>query len=93
MKKEVIILIKDAKYYQEHSSLVVVGVEVETQRPITQQITLKSFLENTGIFSQQEVEQVLNDPARCRMFASQLKSRKAPFKLVFEDSKTEEQGI
>jgi len=88
-----LILVKDAKYYQEHSSLVIVGVEAETQRPITQQITLKAFLENTGIFSGQEVEQVLNDPARCRMFASQLKSRREPFKLVFEDSKTKENEI
>lgn len=91
MKKDVMIFIKDVKYYQEHSSLVIVGIEAESKKPITQQVTVRAFLLSTGIFSPEDVEKVLNDHDRCRMFASQLKSRKDPFKLVFEDSKTEEQ--
>lgn len=93
MQKEVMILVKDAKYYQDNQSLVIVGEEVETKKPITQQITVKAFLSNTKIFSPLEIETILNDPDRCRLFTNELKNRKHPFKLLFEDSKTESNGI
>jgi len=89
MQKEVMIVIKEAKYYQEQSSLVIVGVEVETKKPITQQIIIKNFLNGTKRFAPDEVEKIVNDPDKCRLLASQLKHRREPFKLVFEDTKQE----
>lgn len=91
--KEVLIRIKDSKYYQEQGSIVIVGEEVETHRPITQQITMMAFLENLGVFTPEEIAAVLGDPERCRFFSSQLKSRHQPFKLIFEDSKTDKDDI
>jgi len=93
MQKEVMISISDVKYYQEHSSLVIVGIESESKKPITQQVTVRALLLSAGIFSPDDIEKVLKDHDKCRLFASQLKARNTPFKLVFEDSKTEEQTI
>jgi len=84
------ILIQDVKYYQEQSSLVIVGLEVETRRPITQQITVQGFLESTGIFTPAEVSQVVGSPDRCKILASQLKSRREPFKLVFTGTQSDD---
>lgn len=93
MQKTVMIFVKSVKYYQEQASLVIVGVEVETQRPITQQITVKAFLQGSGRFSESEIHIITSDPERCKLLASQLNSRKGPFKLLFEDTTTEEKGI
>jgi hypothetical protein len=93
MKKDVMIFIQDVKYYKDQNSLVVVGKEVETKKPITQQITIMAFLSGTGLFSDTEIENISNDPDRCRYLANQLKVRREPFKLVFEDAKTEEDEI
>ena len=84
MTKEVMIEIKQAKYYPEQSSLLIVGVDVETKKPITQQVTVKSFLANTGKFSPEEINQILHDHDRCRLLARSLQERRNPFKLVFE---------
>jgi hypothetical protein len=93
MRKEVMVRISDAKYYQAQGSIVIVGVEVETGRPITQQITMMAFLENLGVFSPEEIATVLGDHDRCRYFASQLRDRRDPFRLLFEDSKTDKDDI
>lgn len=89
MQKEIMMLVSDVKYYQDQGSMIIVGKEVETQRPITQQVTVKAFLENTGLFSPGEVAKVVNDPDRCRLLASELKGRRSPFKLLFEDTQSE----
>ena len=89
MQKEVMIVIEEVKYYKEQSSLVIVGIEVETKKPLTQQIMIKHFLNGTGRFTSDEVEKIINDPDRCRLLASQLKQRREPFKVVFEDTKKE----
>ena len=86
--KEVMILIKDAKYYEEQKSIVIVGVEVESQKPVTQQITVKDFLEGTKLFTGKDIEAIVNDPDRCKLLANQLKSRRSPFKLVFDGTQT-----
>lgn len=91
MIKEVLILIKDAKYYEAQQSIVIVGVEVESRKPITQQITVKAFLEGTGLFTNLEADTVAKDPDRCRLLANNLKSRRDPFKLVFEGTQSEEE--
>jgi hypothetical protein len=91
MSKEVLILIKDAKYYEAQQSIVIVGVEVESRKPITQQITVKAFLEGTRLFTSVEADAVAKDPDRCRLLANNLKSRRDPFKLVFEGTQTEEE--
>ena len=85
--------IKSVKYYQEQGSLVVIGVEVETRRPITQQITVKAFLDGTGKFAAPDVDVIVCDPERCKLLATQLNNRKEPFKLVFEDTHTQEDEI
>ena len=93
MQKSVMIFIKDAKYYQDQNSIIIVGEEVETKRHITQQITMMALLENLGIFTPEEISIVLRDPERCRLFARNLRDRKQPFRLVFEDSKTDKDDI
>ena len=93
MKKEVLVKVRDARYYEAQGSIVIVGVEVETRRPITQQVTMMAFLENLGVFTPEEIAAVLGDPERCRFFASQLKARSEPFRLLFEDSKTDKDDI
>ncbi len=93
MQKEVLVFVQDARYYQVEGSIMIVGVEVETKRPITQQITVMAFLENLGVFNVEEIKTIINDPDRCRFLASQLKARKEPLKLLFEDSKSEKDDI
>jgi len=93
MQKTVMIFIKDAKYYKDQNSLVISGEEVETKRPITQQVTVFAMLNGTGLFSDSEIEIISEDPERCRYFANSLKTRREPFKLVFEDTKTEDDEI
>lgn len=93
MTKEVMVLVKDAKYYQAEGSIVIVGEEVETHRPITQQVTMMALLENLGLFTPAEIGTILNDPERCRLLARNLKERHHPFKLLFEDSATEKDDI
>ena len=90
MSKEILILVKDAKYYQEQSSLIIVGVEVETRKPITQQITVKTFLETTGLFSTEEIVKIIGDTDHCRLLANQLKNRRHPFRLVFEGTQSDQ---
>ena len=93
MQKEILVMVKDAKYYQAQGSIVIIGVEVETRRPITQQITIMAFLENMGVFNAQEISTIINDHDRCKFLASQLRERKTPLKILFEDSKTEKDDI
>lgn len=93
MQKEVMILIKDAKYYKEEHSVVISGEEVESKRPITQQVTLLALLSGTGLFNDKEIEIISSDPDRCRYFANLLKGRREPFNLVFEDTQTEKDEI
>ena len=93
MRKEVMVSVKDAKYYQAQGSIVIVGIEVETQKPITQQVTMMALLENLGIFTQVEIETILKDPERCKLFARNIKERRHPFKLLFEDSATDKDDI
>jgi len=93
MKKDVMIFIKDAKYYKEQNSIVLVGEEAETKKPITQQITIMAFLNGTGLFSDEEIDIISNDPDRCRFLVNNLRSRREAFKLVFEDAQTENDEI
>jgi len=93
MRKDVMIFIKDVKYYKEECSLIIVGEEVETKKPITQQITVKDFLKSTGMFSDDEINTITTDDDRCRLFARHLKDRREPFKLVFTDNKTDKDEI
>lgn len=93
MQKEVMILIKDAKYYKEENSIVISGEEVETKRQITQQVTLFAMLNGTGSFTDKEIEIIASDPDRCRYFANLLKGRREPFNLVFEDTQTDKDEI
>lgn len=90
--KDILIFVKDAKYYPDQGSLVIVGAEVETKKPLTQQITVKAFLEGTG-FTSEEVAMVVSDADRCRLLANQLRERKHPLKITFSDTKTEEDEI
>jgi hypothetical protein len=86
--KEVMIFIKDAKYYQSNDSLVITGVEVETKKPITQQILVSAFAAAIGL-----PPESVNDHTAWVSFASQLKHRSQPFRLVFEDSIPEGQNL
>lgn len=91
MNKEIMIFIQDAKYYAEQKSIVIVGIEAESKKPITQQITVRDFLNGTGLFLSGEVDSIVQNTDRCKLLANNLKSRQDPFKLVFTGEQTEEQ--
>ena len=84
MSKEIMIFVKDARYYQEQKSILVVGEEVESRRPITQQILTKFLAEAFGL-----PPRLTEDHEAWKFFATQLKGRREPFKLVFEGTKKE----
>ena len=86
-QREIMVFIKGAKYYREEKSIVITGEEVETKRTITQQMLVKDFIQEYGL-------QVREDDADAwRFFANQLKYRRDPFKLVFLDTRNEDDPI
>jgi len=87
MPKEIMIFVKDARYYPDQNSVLIVGEEVETKRPITQQVLTKSLAASFGLPST-----ILSDHAAWAFFASQLKGRRTPFKLVFDGTLKEGDG-
>ena len=86
--QEVMVFVKDARYYREQKSILIVGVEVDTRRPITQQVLTRFLAEAAGL-----PPGLVDDHEAWRYFAAQLKGRREPFRLVFEGSKTEEDEI
>jgi hypothetical protein len=88
MQKNVMIFVKDAKYYPLQQSILIVGVEVESKKPITQQILTKSLAVAIGL-----PPELVDDHEAWKFFAIQLKGRREPFRLVFDGSKTDEDEI
>ena len=86
-RKTVGIFVRDARYYAEERSIIIVGEEVQTRRPITQQGLVKDFIEAFGLSVAED------DHEAWRFFASQLIKRKDPLNLVFLNCKTEEHEI
>lgn len=86
--KDVMVFVKDARYYPDQKSILVVGEEVESKRPITQQMLVKAFIDASGLPTS-----LLDDHDAWRFFASQLKGRREPFRLVFEGSKSDKDEI
>jgi hypothetical protein len=86
--KDVMVFVKDARYYPEQKSILVVGEEVETRRPITQQVLTRFLMEAAGL-----PQELADDHAAWTFFASQLKGRREPFRLVFEGTRTEDDQI
>lgn len=86
--KDIMVFVKDARYYPEQKSLLIVGIEVESKRPITQQVLTKTLAEASGL-----PPGLVEDHDVWRYFASQLKQRREPFRLVFEGSRTKDDEI
>jgi len=86
-EKSVKLFVKDARYYPEQKSLLIVGEEVETKRPVTQQVLVKALIEAYGIPVRDD------DVEAWRYFAECLRKRKDPFTLVFDGTKTEQDPI
>jgi hypothetical protein len=80
-ESQTMLWIKDAKYYPQEKSIVIVGEEVETKRPITQQVLVKQFIEAYNLAAK------IDDHEAWKFFASELKRRKNPCPLVWGDQK------
>jgi len=76
-RKELQMMVRDARYYPEQRSMVIVGEEVQSRRPITHQMLVKDFVEAYGLTVS------LDDHDAWRSLAEQLRKRRDPFKLVF----------
>ena len=80
-ESQTMLRIRDAKYYPAEKSILIVGEEVDTKRPITQQVLVKQFIEAYGLAAE------IEDHEAWKFFAAQLKSRKDPCPLVWGEEK------
>jgi len=86
-RKLVRLFVRDARYYPEEKSIVIVGEEVETRRTVTQQGLVKDFKEAYRLPVAED------DHEAWRFFASQLAKRKDPLALVFLNCRTDQDAI
>ena len=86
-QKKTMVWIRDARYYPEQHSIAIVAEDVETRKPITQQVLVKDFIKAYNLSAKED------DIEAWKFFASQLRARTEPCPLLWLGTKTEADPI